>query len=142
MKNKSGFTPLEKLNNKKRCTSLSGFTIIETIIVIIILGITLTPFAILVVTVMQKNVYSQAQATAVSLAEGEFERVMGTRFSLLANEAQAAFSAPFANYTHEVVVAYVNPLPPDTSNYKSVEIRINNVISGTIKLVSLVANDW
>ena len=125
----------------------SGFTIIETIIVIMVLGITLTPFAILVATVMQKNVYSQAQATAVSLAEGELERITGTRFSLLANEAQAAFSAPFMNYTHEVVVEYVNPLALNTpvvgpTDYKRVEIRINNVVSGTIKLISLAANDW
>lgn len=125
----------------------SGFTIIETILVIIILGITLTPFAILTATVMQKNVYSQAQATAVSLAEGELERVTGTRFSLLVNEAQAAFSAPFANYTHQVVVDYVNSSALNTpvagpTDYKRVEIRVNNIVSGTIKLVSLSANDW
>ncbi len=41
MKNnkKKGFTPLEKLKNKERCTFLTGFTLIELMLVVIIIGV-------------------------------------------------------------------------------------------------------
>jgi len=34
----------------------NGFTLVETVLVIIVMGITLTPFSILVVNVMQQNI--------------------------------------------------------------------------------------
>ncbi|MCX5710064.1 MAG: type II secretion system protein [Candidatus Omnitrophica bacterium] len=125
----------------------SGFTLIEAVIVIAVMGIVLVPFTILVVNVMSQNAYSQAQSTAVALGEGELERVTGTRFSSVAAEAATAFAAPFNNFTHQVVVDYVNSGALNTAvvgptDYKRVQIKINSPVSGTITLTTLVADDW
>jgi Tfp pilus assembly protein PilV len=130
------------LRNKK------SFTIIEAVMSMIIIAITITPFAILVATVMaQQNGFSQAQATAVALAEGEMERVTSERFSLCVSEAAAAFSAPFAAYTKQIVVEYVNAGALDTSvagptDYKRIQVRVSNAMAGTNTLVTILANDW
>lgn len=130
------------LRNKK------SFTIIEAVMSMIIIAITITPFAILVATVMaQQNGFSQAQATAVALAEGEMERVTAERFSLCVSEAAVAFSAPFAAYTKQIVVEYVNAGALDTAvagptDYKRIQVRVNNTMAGTNTLVTILANDW
>lgn len=147
-----------------RLKQRKAFSIIETVIVIIIMGIVLTPFSILVLNVLQQNVRSQAWATAVSLAEGEMERVASLRFSDQAAspgsgvncEPLTAFSAPFSAYSHKVDVFYVNANSLNTSvgqpsncpgsgtatDYKRVEITVTNSIAGNVKLISLVTNDW
>ncbi len=125
-----------------------GFTLIEAMMVIVILGIALPPFTVVTMNVLQQNIYSQAQATAVALAEGELERATGTRFSLVTNEAVAtAFSAPFSAYTHQWVVDYVNAGALDTpvagpTDYKRVKIQVANSIAGTVTITTLMTNDW
>lgn len=139
-------SPLARNDNYCICIN-KGFTLIEAIIVMIILGICLTPFAILVVNVMSQNIYSQAQATAVALAESETERVTNLRFFLVNDEAQAPFSAPFSAYNHEIIVDYVNAGDLNTAvagptDYKRAQIRVTNSISGSVTLTTLVTRDW
>lgn len=122
-----------------------GFTLIEVIISIIILGVILTPFSAMVANIIRQNVYSQAQATAAALAEGELERVTNLRFSAVSAEAPAAFSAPFSAYTHAVAVDYVASSDLNTpvvgaTDYKRVQVSVNNAVSGTITLTTLVTN--
>lgn len=122
-----------------------GFTLIEVILSVVILAIALTPFSLLVANVIKQNIYSQAQTTAVSLAEGEFERITNMRFSAVADEASVAFVAPFTAYTHAAAVDYVDADALDTpvvgpTNYKRVQVIVDNAISGTITLTTLVTN--
>lgn len=137
--------------------SKKSFTLVETVTVIIISAICLTPFSILVLNVIAQNIRSQAWATAVSMAEAEMEMVTATRFSALTCSGMTAFSAPFTAYTYQISVHYVNPNALNTSvgqpagcpsssgmttDYKRVLISVNNSISGTVNLVTLVTNDW
>jgi hypothetical protein len=85
---------------------------------------------------MRKNIYSQAQATSVALAEGEIERLTMTRFSQLANEPSSVFPSPFDAYSKQTTVV------ESPTNYKNVQVRVSNSISGNITLTTLVANDW
>lgn len=142
-----------------------AFTLIETILTMVILGISLTPFSILVINVMQQNAYSQVHATAVSLAEKELERVTNLRFNDHSGasdtdgvvcESATAFAAPFAAYSYQVAVDYVNvadlntsvgrpyncPASGSTTNYKRVAVIVTNSIAGSVTLTSLIANDW
>lgn len=124
-----------------------GFTLVEAVITIAIMGVVLAPFSVLVVNVMRQNAYSQVQATAVSLAEGKMEDLTGTRFSLLVDAAATAFAVPFDNYTYQIVVDYVNSNDLDTAvvgptDFKRVKVVINNSILGSLTLTSLVARDW
>jgi len=124
-----------------------GFTLVEAVITIAIMGVVLAPFSVLVVNVMRQNAYSQVQATAVALGEGEIEALTAARFSLLTDVAATAFAAPFGNYTHEVVVDYVNSNDLNTpvvgpTDYKRIKVIIANSLLGSLTLTSLVARDW
>jgi len=124
-----------------------GFTLVETVMTMIILGIVLTPFSVLTTNVIARNVRSQASATAVALAESEMERVTSLRFSLVNDEALSSFSAPFNGFTKEIAVDYVNPNALDTpvagpTDYKRIQIKVSSATADTITLTTLVANDW
>jgi len=124
-----------------------GFTLVETLMTMVIMGIVLAPFSVLTVNVMVRNVRSQATATAVALAEAETERVTSLRFSLVNDEASASFTAPFNGFTKEIVVDYVNPDALDTpvvgpTDYKRIRVRVTSATADTITLTTLVANDW
>ena len=133
---------LPKIRNKRK-----GFTLIETMIAIIVLAVCLTPFSILVVNVLQQNAYTQAQATSVALAEGEMERVTNLRFSSVANQVSTAFSAPFDNFSFQIAADYVNSGALNTAvagptDYKRVQVKVTNAILGVVTLTTLAANDW
>lgn len=133
-----------------------AFTLIETILVVVVLGISLPPLCILIVNVVQKNVLSQVQATATSLAEREMERVTALRFSGVNCEPQTALGSPFSTYAYKVDVDYVNAADLNTSvgqpslcasaggtttNYKRVQITVSHSITGDLKLTTLVTNN-
>lgn len=129
------------MKNKK------GFTLIETVIFIVLMGIIMTPVGLLISNLVVQNSKSQIWATVISLAEGEMERVTGTRFSAVGDEAVSAFASPFTSFTKEVVVDYVNANNLDTSvvgptDYKRVQIKVTHPLSGTVSIVTLVSNDW
>ena len=137
-----------KTHNAQRTThNANGFTLIETLLVIVVLAICLAPLCILVVNVVQKNSLSQAQATATGLAEAEMERVTSLRFSTVNDAAQAPFSNPFSSYSYEIAVDYVDANDLNTpvvgpTDYKRAQVKVSNAIIGSLTLTSLAANDW
>jgi prepilin-type N-terminal cleavage/methylation domain-containing protein len=136
---------LTKNDNKKL---VRGFTLVEAIMAMVIMAVVLTPFTILIATVMAKgNRFTQAQATAVALAESKMEEVTADRFSLAASAGPTAFAAPFANYQWQVVVEYVNAGALNTviagpTDYKRIQVRVIDPLVGTNTLVTILANDW
>jgi len=129
---------------------LTGFTLIETIIFIVVLGIALTPLSIMLVNVTQQNTYSQAHATAVALAEGEMERILNLPFPSINDEAQTVFGNPYSVYRWQTIVDYVDPsnlntpVDPTVTNYKRVQIVVDsntNIMSGkSINLTTVATN--
>jgi len=135
----------------------NSFTLIETVIFMVIMAIVLTPFALLVATVMEKNSHPLAWLTATALAEHEMERVAMQRYSAINCEAPAAFGAPFTAYSYQVLADYVNPGDLNTSvgqpslcvspggtitDYKKVQVKVTHAVAGTVTVTSLAANDW
>jgi Tfp pilus assembly protein PilV len=127
-----------------------AFTLIETIIFIVVLGVALTPLSILVVNVTAQNTYSQAHATAVALAEGEMDRILNLSFSSINDEAQTAFSAPYSVYRWQTIVDYVDPtdlntpVDPAVTNYKRVRIIVDsstNILLGNSIILTTVATN-
>lgn len=132
-----------------------AFTLIEVVLVIVVLGIALTPLCVLIVQVVQRNVLSQAQATAVSLAEGEIERLTNARFSQVTCESSTPFSGAFSGYRYSTDVDYVNSGALDTSvgrptgcsgapgttrDYKRIRLTVNHAIAEDITLTTVVVN--
>jgi len=134
---------------KKILRSSKGFSLVEVIIVIIVLGVCLTPFSILLVNVMQQNVRSQQWATEVALAESKLEQACSMRFSEIIEEPVTGFEAPFSMFGYQLNVSYVDASNLDVpvagpTDYKRVEVAVFSAfdMQNPIKLVTLVTNDW
>ena len=122
-----------------------AFSLIEVVLVMIVIGISVTPLCIAMVNIVHRNVFTQAHATAVALAEGEVERLTNARFSLVTGESPVACEPPFSHYVRETVVEYVDPADLNTSvvgptNYKRVRVKVNNPLAGEIVLTTIVTN--
>lgn len=136
---------ISKENAKKVVSRRTGFTLIEVIIVILILGIALMPLGVLMVNALSKNTYPSAQITAAALAEGEMDRITNQKFSTVAAVGSTAFSAPFAAYSYSVAVDYVDAGALNTpvvgpTNYKRVAVTVTSAASGNVTLVTLMTN--
>ena len=115
----------------------NGFTLVEIIMVIIILGIA----SLGLVSVMQQVLFSvhkpQVMQVATGLAEKEAERVLNLSFATVQNEyfnAPAAYGGNFSAYSRQTRVNSVD------SNNKIVEIRVHHVAVGYIWLAFLKTN--
>lgn len=130
---KAAFTPFEKKEKK----SLTGFTVIELVMVIVVLGICLAPFGILFHQVMARYAAPEAIQIATALAEGEMERVTALRYGNVVNEGPAAF-VNFPNYSHQVIVGTIAG-ELTTNEYKQVEVRVTNSALGVaVNLITIV----
>jgi prepilin-type N-terminal cleavage/methylation domain-containing protein len=122
-----------------------AFSLIEVVLVMLVIGISVTPLCLALVNIIHRNVFTQAHATAVALAEGEVERLTNARFSLVDDEAPVSCDAPFAHYSRETIVDYVDSGDLNTpvvgpTNYKRVQIKVNSPLSGEIVLTTVLAN--
>ena len=115
----------------------NGFTIIELVAVIVVLGICLAPFGVMFHHIMAKHARPEAQQVATSLAKLQIERVSSMRFSDISNEGPTVFT-DFPNYTYEIIVSPVFG-QPDTDEYKKVEVIVaNDSIGVTVSLITIV----
>ncbi len=115
-----------------------GFTLIELVIVIVVMGIALAPIGVMFHHVMVKYAEPEAYQVAATLAEGEMERVTGLSFVNIANDGPTAFDN-FPNYTYQVTVGVITG-EADTSKYKQVEVVVNNSALGVnVRLVTIVS---
>jgi len=114
-----------------------GFTLIEIIMVILIMGIS----SLGLVVVMQQVLFNvhkpQIMQVATALAEKEAERVLNLEFASVANEyfnAPASYTGNFSAYSRQTRVNNVD------SNNKIVEIRVHHVAVGYVWLAFLKTN--
>lgn len=124
---------LHKSNN-------TGFSLIELLAVILVLGVSLAPIGVMFYHVMAKYAQPETLQVAAALAEQEMERVTGLRFSHLNNETLTAFPAPFANYNYEVIVSAVPTHladDPSMQEYKQVELRVTHSLIDAVSLITI-----
>ncbi len=125
---------------------MKGFTLIETIISILIIGIAFLGLVAVVIGVFTNATRDETMAITTSLAKGEMERMLGLDFASVADEnrdAAEAFSGNFSNYSWQVRVDAVPIAIADDAtmtNYKQIEVRVTNAIVGDINLKTIVTN--
>ncbi len=125
---------------------MKGFTLIETIIAIVVIGIAFLGLLAVVTGVFTNATHDEVMAIATMLAKGEMERVSGLTFLNVVDEnrdAPASFTGNFSNYSWQVRVDAVPAAiatDPGMTNYKQVEARITNVIAGDLSLKTIVTN--
>ncbi|MFC1666757.1 prepilin-type N-terminal cleavage/methylation domain-containing protein [Candidatus Omnitrophota bacterium] len=123
---------------------MKGFTLIETMIAVVVIGIAFLGLLTVVTGVFINAPRDEVMAVAVGLAKGEMERVSGLSFADVSNEPPANFSGNFSNYSFRVIMSAVPTdiaVDPSKSNYKQVEVRVTNVIIGDVSLKTIVTNN-
>jgi prepilin-type N-terminal cleavage/methylation domain-containing protein len=108
-----------------------GFTLIETMISIVLLGIFLTAGMLVLSTSSSKGARVEIISVAQSLAEGKLEETRAKSFAAISSVAQTSYTGDLSNYSYEVVVGYVNAADLNTvvgsaTDYKKIQVKIRH----------------
>ena len=126
---------------------MKGFTLIETVIGIIVLGIIALGLFATFTGVFTKAVQDEVISVATSLAKGELERTARLSFASVVSQnagSPVSFGGNFTNYSWQIVV---NAVPvaiasdAGMAQYKQVESRVTNPMVGDISLKTIVTNN-
>ncbi len=126
---------------------MRGFTLIETVIGIVVIGIIAIGLFATFTGVFTNAVRDEVMSVAVSLAKGEMERVTALSFANIVDQNRdlpASFGGNFNNYSWQIRVDAVPAGIADDSgmvNYKQVESRVTNLIVGDISLKTIITNN-
>jgi prepilin-type N-terminal cleavage/methylation domain-containing protein len=112
-----------------------GYTIVELVLVIVVIGIASAGLSAAVINAMSGTHRTETLATAAALAAGEADRVRALAFASVADQnrdSPVSFGAPFANYSWQVRVDAIDTAQPNLgsdpgmANYKAVEVRVHH----------------
>jgi len=124
-----------------------GFTLVETVIGIVVIGIIAIGLFATFTGVFTNAVRDEVMSVATSLAKGEMERVTRLSFANIIDQnrdSPASFGGNFNNYSWQIRVDAV-PVDiandPGMANYKQVESRVTNAFVGDISLKTIVTNN-
>jgi len=126
---------------------VKGFTLIETVIGIVVIGIIALGLFATFTGVFTNAVRDEVVTVATSLAKGEMERVTRLSFASVVDQNRGtpvSFGGNFTNYSWQIRVDAV-PVgianDPGMTNYKQVESRVTNAFVGDISLKTIVTNN-
>lgn len=126
---------------------MRGFTLIETIISIVVIGIAFLGLLAMFTGVLTNAPRDEVMSIATMLARGEMERVIGLGFSNITDEhrdSPVSFGGNFNNYSWQV---RVDTVPTDIANdpsmndYKQVEVMVSNAFIGSVSLKTIATNN-
>ena len=130
-------------------TSLTGFTLIEMVVVILVMGIA----AVSLVFTMQQVLFNLARPEVISvssaLAVREAENIASAGFSSVSDQYRGApqsYGGNFAAYDREIRVDSIDTAEPSLgsdaamANYKVVEIRVHHPAINYVSIKLLKTN--
>lgn len=126
---------------------MKGFTLIETVIGIVVLGIIALGLFATFTGVFTNAARDEVVTIATSLAKGELERVGRLSFASVVDQnrdSPVSFGGNFANYSWQIRVDAVPvAIASDAgmAQYKQVESRVTNPMVGDISLKTIVTNN-
>jgi prepilin-type N-terminal cleavage/methylation domain-containing protein len=120
-----------------------GFSLIEMVIAIVIIGIAFYALISVFITVAPRNVNVEDITKATHLAFEKMEETTVKNFTGVATVSATSFTGDFSQFQYQVVVDYVtstepNVVAPGATSYKRVKVRTWGGLSGTVELVTLV----
>ena len=121
---------------------MKGFTLIETIISIMVIGIAFLSLLAAVTGVFTHATRDEVMSVAVMLAKGEMERVGCEGFSVSSDSGN--YSGNFSDYSWEVTVSAVPTaiaVDPGMSEYKNIEVTVTNPMIGSVNLETILTNN-
>ena len=98
----------------------AGFTLVESMLTVAIMGVGLLALAGLQITALRGNDLSRRMTTAVSIAEQKLEQLKNTPYTNIQTEAASEVTASNLHFTRQVTVTN-GPLP----NTKRVSVLVS-----------------
>ena len=141
------FTPLDLCFQRKRLKKgLTGFTLVELVMAIVIAAIVLTPTSMVVYESLRNTFLPEHFTIASSLLQGEMERVSNLRFDNIINQGPTSYTGDFSEYSYQVFFYYVEPSDLNTessvpTDYKRVQVSVFHSGFPTVMAVTLVTNN-
>lgn len=123
--------------------SKRGFSLIEMIIAIVVIGIAFYALISVFITVAPRNVNVEDITKATHLAFEKIEETTVKSFPGIDSVGATSFTGDFSQFQYQVIVDYVTSSEPDViapgaTDYKRVKVRTWGGLSGTVELVTLV----
>src|SRR5688572_11994604 len=100
--------------------SEEGFTLIETMIALVVLSVGLVALAGLQISAIRGNTLSKRMTTAVSIANARVEQIKNMPYANIQSESLTQVTESNMNFTRQVTVANDNPL----TNTKMVNVTV------------------
>ncbi|OGC34140.1 hypothetical protein A2311_01875 [candidate division WOR-1 bacterium RIFOXYB2_FULL_48_7] len=124
-------------------TARRGFTLVETIVGMMIIGISFYLLMTVFITITPKTNLDQDTNTKTFLAQEVLEEYLAKGFAALVDVSPTAFPAPFNNYSYRISVKNVQAGDLNTdvglgTNYKNVTAYVwGGNLSGTYEITTL-----
>jgi len=122
-----------------------GFTLIETIVVIVVVGLALAAIVVPFTTGIRQSTHPEMVATAMYLAHQEMEALMKFNYCqpslATGTTAMASAPAPFSNYTWGWTISYVtNTFATSATDvgYKQIVVTVTDPQGSTYNVYSVV----
>ncbi|MBU4589360.1 MAG: type II secretion system GspH family protein [Candidatus Omnitrophica bacterium] len=112
---------------------MKGFTLIETIISIVVIGIAFLGLVAVITGVFTNASHDEVIAIATMLAKGEIERVSGLGWPVVPDSG--TFSGNFSDYSWEVDVTNTD------SEHRQIDVTVTNTMIGSVTLTTMATNN-
>jgi len=119
-----------------------GFTFIELIMVILIVGIAVVPLIQMFTTSLKGSADTEATSIALELAQDKMEETKQLGFAATSSTS-GTFASPFTAYSYQVTVGYVDQNFNNSgspTNYKKVEVKVIHTSGTSTTLTTVVSN--
>jgi len=119
-----------------------GFTFIELIMVILIVGIAVVPLIQMFTTSLKGSADTEATSVALELAQDKMEETKQLGFAATSSTS-GTFASPFTVYSYQVTVGYVDQNFNNSgspTNYKKVEVKVIHTSGTSTTLTTVVSN--
>lgn len=108
-----------------------GFTLVETIISLVVLAMVMYSVISIFITSGSKGANLEIFSVAGSLAEGKMEQTLAKSFAAVSSEAPSSCGGDLSGFSSEVFVVYVSQEALDISaesvtNYKKITVSITH----------------
>lgn len=125
----------------------SGFTLVETVISMVVIGIIMYAAIAIFITSSVKGVSVEVFTVAQSLAEGKLEETMAQDFGDISDEAETNFSGDLDDFSYEIVVNYVSAEALDApvgyvTDYKKIDVMIRHSLLGNPTTLKSLRADY
>lgn len=130
----------------KSFSSRSGFSLIEAVLAIVLLGASFLGLSLLLSNTTVHNIDLDISNTAILLARDTMVETKAQKFDDIDDVSITAFGGDFSDYSYQVEVDYIDPTDLDVpvagpTAYKRITVTVTmSDWSGNVKLYGLKTN--